>query len=415
MRQILLLLPTTSYRNHDFLTAAKALGLEIISAADYCHQLAPQWGLTPIMSVHFDMPEQAADTILQALAHKPEAVLAVDDHGLELAALLNERFGLKGNPPHAVRMLRDKLAFRGLLSTHGFNCPEFHHLQDYTDPAALIQRLHFPVVVKARRLSASRGVIRADNPQQYLQATVRVREIQNKSDRDAAALGLVIESFIPGMEYALEGILEDGQLKTLALFDKPDRLDGPYFGETLYITPSRLPQKARDEIQHAVRSACQLAGLTTGPVHAEMRLNSKGIWLLEIASRSIGGLCGRVLRQALGMSIEELILRHAMGEKPPAPDFDCAAGVMMIPIPMRGIYQGVRNLDLAGKLPGIAYIQITAEIGHIVIPPPEGASYLGFIFASAANPQEVESVIRSAHRCLQFDIQPEFQVIESLT
>ncbi len=415
MRQILLLLPTTSYRNTDFLAAAKTLDVEIISAADYCHQLAPQWGLTPIMSVHFDMPEQAAGPILQALARKPEAVLAVDDHGLELAALLNERLGLKGNQPQVVRRLRDKLAFRKLLSTHGFNCPEFHHLPDKTDSTALIPRLRFPVVVKARRLSASRGVIRADNPQQYLQATARVREIQNKADRDAAALGLVIESFIPGTEYALEGIMENGQLKTLALFDKPDPLDGPYFEETLYVTPSRLPQKTQDEIEHAVRRACQLAGLTTGPVHAEMRLNNNSIWLLEIAARSIGGLCGRVLHHALGMNIEELILRQALGGALPAFGPGKSAAVMMIPIPMRGIYQGVRNLDLAMKLPGITDIQITAEIGHIIVPPPEGASYLGFIFASAANPQEVESVIRSAHRCLQFDIQPEFQVIESLT
>ena len=189
MKHILLLLPTTSYRNSDFLAAAEALNVEIISAADYCHQLAPQWGLTPIMSVHFDMPEQAAETILRALARKPEAVLAVDDHGLELAALLNERLGLKGNQPQAVRKLRDKLAFRELLSAHGFNCPEFHHLPDHTDPAALIPR--FPAVVKARRLSASRGVIRADNLQQYLQATARAREIQSKADRDAAVLGLV--------------------------------------------------------------------------------------------------------------------------------------------------------------------------------------------------------------------------------
>ncbi|HWN30930.1 MAG TPA: ATP-grasp domain-containing protein [Burkholderiales bacterium] len=413
MKHILLLLPTTSYRNRDFLAAAEALNVEIISAADYCHQLAPQWGLTPIMSVHFDMPEQAAETILRALARKPEAVLAVDDHGLELAALLNERLGLKGNQPQAVRKLRDKLAFRELLSAHGFNCPEFHHLSDHTDPAALIPR--FPAVVKARRLSASRGVIRADNLQQYLQATARAREIQSKADRDSAALGLVIESFVPGMEYALEGLLEDGQLKTLALFDKPDPLEGPYFEETLYVTPSRLPQNTQDEMQQTVQRACKVAGLTTGPVHAEMRLNSAGIWLLEIAARSIGGLCGRVLRHALGISIEELILRQALGEKLPLPDLDCAAGVMMIPIAMRGIYQGVRNLDVAGKLPGITGIEITAESGHIIIPPPEGASYLGFIFASAANPQEVESVIRSAHRCLQFDIQPEIQVIESST
>ncbi|HVS27263.1 MAG TPA: ATP-grasp domain-containing protein [Burkholderiales bacterium] len=413
MKQILLLLPTTSYRNNDFLAAAEALNAEIISAADYCHQLAPQWGLTPIMSVHFDMPEQAAETILQALARKPEAVLAVDDHGLALAALLNERLGLTGNKPQAVRKLRDKLAFRKLLNAHGFNCPEFHHLPDNTDPAALIPR--FPVVVKARRLSASRGVIRADNPQEYLQAIARVRAIQNKADRDAAALGLVIESFIPGMEYALEGILEDGQLKTLALFDKPDPLDGPYFEETLYVTPSRLPQKTQDEIQQTVQRTCQLAGLTTGPVHAEMRLNSAGIWILEMAARSIGGLCGHVLRYALGMSLEELILRQALGEPLPALGPGKTAAVMMIPIPMRGIYQGVRNLDLARHMPGITDIRITIEPGQDIVPAPEGASYLGFIFAIAANPQEVESVIRSAHRCLQFDIQPEFKVVESST
>ncbi|HXZ96535.1 MAG TPA: ATP-grasp domain-containing protein [Burkholderiales bacterium] len=413
MRQMLLLLPTTSYRNNDFLAAAEVLNVEIISAADYCHQLAPQWGLAPIMSVQFDRPEQAGEIILQSLTRRVDAVLAVDDHGLELAALLNERLGLNGNKPEAVRALRDKLEFRKLLSSNGYNCPEFHHLQDNTDSAALIPRLHFPVVVKARRLSASRGVIRADDPLQYLQAVSRVRAIQNKADRDAKALGIIIESFIPGMEYALEGILENGRLKTLALFDKPDPLDGPYFEETVYVAPSRLPQDTQDQIRHTVQCACGIAGLTAGPVHAEMRVNSSGIWLLEIAARSIGGLCGRVLRHWLGMSIEELILRQALGEPLPAFSPEKSVAVMMIPIPTRGIYQGAHNLDLAVKLAGITDIQITAEIGHIVTPPPEGASYLGFIFASGKSPQEAESFVRSAQRYLQFDIRPEFQVIES--
>jgi len=268
-------------------------------------------------------------------------------------------------------------------------------------------------VVKARRLSASRGVIRADNALQYLQSVSRVRAIQNKADRDAAALGVIIESFIPGMEYALEGLLENGRLKALALFDKPDPLDGPYFEETLYVTPSRLPRETQDQIADAVQCVCQIAGLTTGPVHAEMRVNSSGIWVLEIAARSIGGLCGRALRHLLGLSVEELILRQALGEPLPAFNPEKSVAVMMIPIPVRGIYQGVRNLELAKKLPGIIDIQITAEQGHIVMPPPEGASYLGFIFARAVNPQEAESVVRTAHRYLQFDIRPEFQVIES--
>jgi biotin carboxylase len=415
MKRVLLLLPTTSYRNEAFIAAGKKLGIEMITAADYCHQLAPGWGLDPIMAVHFDRPGEAIEVVLRSLKHKPDAVLAVDDPGLELAALLNERLGLVANSTEAVRRVRDKLSFRWMQKEGGLLCPDFRHLPSDADPAELLSRLKWPVVVKARRLSGSRGVIRADNDQAYLQAVSWVKGIQNKADRDAADLGLVVEDFIPGREYALEGILDHGKLDALALFDKPDPLDGPYFEETIYVTPSRLPNQTQEEIRHAVQCACRLAGLVTGPVHAEMRVNAEGVWLLEVAARSIGGLCGTALNHVLGITLEELILRHALNEPVALSSSREGAGVMMIPIPRRGIYRGVRNLASALEVPGITGIRITAQIGQIIAPPPDGASYLGFIFSLCANPAEAEMALRLAHATLLFDIQPEYNVQESIS
>jgi biotin carboxylase len=408
MKRVLLLLPTTGYRNKDFLAAAKKLGVEIVPAANYCHQLAPSWGLAPIMALHFDRPEQAADIVVREIGGNLDAVLAVDDSGVELAALLSERLGLPGNPAHAVRRVRDKLAFRRLLEEWQFHCPGFHHLPSGDDPGKLVPELKFPVVVKARRLSGSRGVIRADDPQALVRAVNWVRAIQSRADRDAQELGLIIEDFIPGREHALEGTLQQGEFTTLALFDKPDPLDGPYFEETIYVTPSRLPEALQDRIHQEVARACRLAGIVTGPVHAEVRINDQGVWILEVAARSIGGLCGRVLTHSLGMSLEELILRQAVAEPLAVAGEGGAAGVMMIPIPRRGIYHALKGLADARSVPGVTGVSITAEPGQIIAPPPDGASYLGFIFARAENPADAEAALRIAHRRLHFDIRPEY-------
>lgn len=417
MKRVLLLLPTTGYRNSDFLAAAKKLGVEIIAAADYCHQLAPSWGMPPIMALHFDQPEQAAECVVREMDGIPDAVLAVDDSGVELAALLSARLGLPGNPAHAVRLARDKLAFRRLLQADAFPCPEFRHLRTGENALALLPALTFPVVVKARRLSASRGVIRADDSEQLVRAVNWVRAIQSRADRDAEALGIIIEAFIPGREYALEGVLDAGRLTTLALFDKPDPLDGPYFEETLYVTPSRLPETLQNGIHQEVARACRAVGLATGPVHAEVRVNDQGIWILEVAARSIGGLCGRVLTHTLGMGLEELILRQALAEPLPVPGLGGVAGggagVMMIPIPRRGIYHGLIGLADAQSVPGITGVTITAEPGQIIAPPPDGASYLGFIFARAASPADAEAALRIAHRRLHFVIRTEYPAMEA--
>ena len=412
MSRVLLLLPTTSYRNEDFLAAARTLGVEIVAAADYCHQLAPLWGLDPVLALPFAEPDVAAGKALAYLDRDLDAVLAVDDRGLEVAALIAARLDLPGNPPAAVRTLRDKLAFRDLQRRSGLRHPEFRHLPEHTDAGALASTLDYPVVVKARRLAASRGVIRADDAVAFVRATERVRAIQRRADRDAAALGLVVERFVPGSEHALEGLLTNGALDVLAVFDKPDPLDGPYFEETIYVTPSRLPVPVQRAIAADIERACRAAGVVTGPIHAEMRVNADGFVLLEVAPRSIGGLCGRVLRHDLGMSLEELILRHALGRPLPARRSGGAAGVMMIPIPARGILDAVTGVDAARRVPRIVDVVVSAEVGELLVPAPEGGAYPGFIFARADTPEAVETALRSACERLQFALRAEIPVEE---
>lgn len=412
MQRVLLLLPTTSYRNEDFLAAGAALGIDVIAAADHCHKLAPLWGMNPVLSLPFSEPEHAVEKALTYLDVKIDAVLAVDDHGVELAALLNERLRLPGNSPAAVRRLRDKLGFRLMQREQNLPHPDFHALPEDADPASAAAQLNFPVVVKARRLSASRGVIRADDRVSFLAAVERVRAIQRRADREAASLGLVVESFIPGAELTLEGLLTHGKLDTIALFDKPDPLDGPYFEETIYITPSRLSHEVQRAIVAEVERACRAAGVTTGPVHAEMRVNGAGIFLLEVAARSIGGLCGRVLRHALGMSLEEVILRHALGMPVPAARHVVASGVMMMPIPARGIFEGVEGLAAARAVPGITDVTLAVEPGQLIVPPPDGAAYLGFLFARAPTAAQAETALRTAHAHLDFSIRPEVPIAE---
>lgn len=407
-KALALLLPTSSYRNEDFLAAATALNVEITPIANYCHQLAPGWGMPATLAVPFDQPQVAFERLKNQLAARRfDAILAVDDSGVELAALLNEHFGLIANSAASVRTLRDKLAFRNLQHAHGFPAPKFAHFQSAAvQPQAL--DFDFPVVVKPRRLSASRGVIRADNALQLSEAVQRVLAIQAQADRDAAELGVLVEEFIPGAEYAFEGMLDNGRLTALALFDKPDPLNGPYFEETLYVTPSRLAARVRDNLLQMIAGLCAAAGLRHGPIHAEARINGEQIVLLEIAPRSIGGLCGRVLRYTLGISIEDAILRNALRLGMPPRSASCAAGVMMIPIPRRGLLASVEGMQEARKIPLVEDIVITSEIGQLVTPPPEGASYLGFIFARGDDAQAVEHALRQAHQKLRFEITAEY-------
>ncbi len=432
--RVLLLLPAAGYANHDFQQAAETLGVEVITCADFCHQLAPAWGLPPLMSVPFDRPAESVPRILSALKnlrltphpaltqratvssplqageggplYSIDAVIPTDDHGLELAAHLRLALGLPGNAVEAVMRLRDKFHFRQLQQAHGLLHPAFCAVQHNDNGAVVAAQLGFPLVVKSRQLNASRGVIRVNNPAEFSHALAQVRRIQARYLRDAELLGVLIESFIPGTEVALEGVLNHGQLQVLALFDKPDPLDGPTFEETIYVTPSRLPPQTQAAIADAVSRACAAAGITEGAIHAEARINAEGVWLLEIAPRAIGGLCGRTLTATLGISSAEIVLRHALGLPLDIQSPKVAAGVMMIPIPTTGMLQAVDGVETGRAMPHITGIEITAAVGQLIAPPPEGASYLGFIFSRAANPETAEAALRAAHAQLVIRIQP---------
>jgi len=404
MPRLLLLLPAAGYANQDFIEAASRLGVELVTCADYCHRLAPGWGLPPLMSVPFDQPEASLPQVLQALKQPVDAVLAADDHGVALAAQLRVALKLPGNSPEAVARLTDKLHFRQLQQTAGLLHPAFVAIQDQDAQTAEV--LGFPLVVKARRLNASRGVIRVDDAVQLSRAIQQVQRIQSRVQRDAVALGLLVETFIPGIEVALDGVLTQGTLQVLAVFDKPDPLNGPYFEETLYVTPSRLPDATQAELAAAVQRACAAAGVCEGVIHAEARINDAGVWLLEIAPRGIGGLCGRMLTATLGMGSAEIVLRHAAGLPLPKQTSNEAAGVMMIPIPVKGMLRGVDGVSAAREVPHITGIEITAQPGQLMAPPPEGAAYLGFIFSRAATPAAAEAALRAAHAALRIRIQP---------
>ena len=406
--RLLLLLPTTTYRTQAFVDAASKLGVDLVCASERpstFEERAPDHLLT----LDFDDPAAAAARVARFAATRPiDAVVGVDDLTTVVAASIAARLGLKANPVAAAAAARDKREMRRRLHAAGVPQPRFTSLALTEDPARAAATAGYPCVLKPLALSASRGVIRANDPDGFVAAFRRIAAILRRDDvrvSGAAADALLVEEFVPGLEVALEGLLMAGGLQTLALFDKPDPLDGPFFEETLYVTPSRLPQDVQERIAHVTLRACAALGLTEGPVHAELRINERGPWVIEVAARSIGGLCSRTLRFGTGMTLEELILRHALGWKIESLDRERrAAGVMMLPIPRAGRLRAVHGKDAAEAVPGVEEVAITAHVGQELVPLPEGWQYLGFVFARAETPAVVERALRAAHACLAFDI-----------
>lgn len=410
-RRIMLLTTPTSYRTPAFLTAAARLGIEVLVIEDTPEPLRQIWELR--YAVDFSAPERAAKELERlARTHPVRAVVPVDDTGTLLAALVSEQLGLPSNDPSAALAARDKWIMRQRFAATGVPAPKAQAFSAMANPAKIAAHVSYPCVIKPIRLSGSRGVIRADNRNEFTDAFERVRAILESDGMNLQQASILVEPFVPGFEVALEGLLTDGKLEVLALFDKPDPLDGPYFEETIYVTPSRLPPETQAAIVSATRQAAQALGLKTGPIHAELRVNDQGPWVIEVAGRSIGGLCSRILEFGTGTTLEELILAHAVGDPIPSRDRrSSAVGVMMIPIPGRGILKGVDGIAEAQRVPGITGIEITVKRNHRIVPLPEGASYLGFIFAQGDDPYEVEAALRHAHAQLRIRLAPELPLI----
>lgn len=411
MPRLLLLLPTKTYRAKDFLEAARRLNVEVVVASEESSTLE---GLNPagLLTLNFLQPDEAARRALEFARQYPlDAVVGVDDDAVEAAAAIARALGLPHNSVESVHAARNKHRMHELLDRAGVPTPRFTLVSLDDDPAVLARQMEYPCVLKPTFLAASRGVIRANQEAEFVAAFRRIeailRDPEVKAKGGPAARHLLVEAYVPGREVAVEGLLLRGELRVLALFDKPDPLEGPYFEETIYVTPSRLPPEAQLDIANCTARAAHALGLREGPLHAELRLNDEGPWVIEIAARSIGGLCSRVLRFGTGFSLEELILRHALGLELESLERERrAAGVMMIPIPRAGVLREVRGLDVAKAVPDIEDITISAHIGQQLVPLPEGSRYLGFIFSRAETPERVEAALRQAHRHLEFIIEP---------
>ncbi len=409
MPRVLLLMTGTTYRADAFVEAAGRAGVDLVIGTDRPQALAfakPEAHLT----LDFETPDSALAAVSAFHASYPvDAALAADDEGVVLAARVARSLGLPGHPPEAAEAARDKRRFRRVMAQAGLSGPRTWTFSSADDARALAEKIEYPCVVKAPTLAASRGIVRADDPAGFIRAFERVAHIVGRlrAPQTGRTPEILVETYLPGDEVALEGLLDAGRLHTLALFDKPDTPEGPFFEETILVTPSRHTAKVRRAVEEEVAGAAAALRLGHGPVHAEARVHGGKATLLELAPRTIGGRCSKALRFAGGLSLEEVVLQHAVGALSRPPGREAAAsGVMMIPIPRGGVLRGVRGKDDASRIPGITEIELTHPVGAALVPLPEGSRYLGFIFARGVTPGEVTASLRAAHELLEIDVEP---------
>ncbi len=412
--RLLLLLPTRTYRAEDFMKAAAALGADLTVGSEEVNALA---AANPAGFLTLPFRDRDAAVALAAdfaARHPLHSVVGVDDDTTVLAAAIAERLGLPANTVEATDAARNKGESRERLARAGLPVPRFVRLPVDLAPEAAAARarrgIGYPCVVKPLVLSASRGVIRADDDASFAAAYRRVGAILR--DPEVAACGppareVLVEAFVPGREVALEGLLLAGRLLRLAIFDKPDPMDGPFFEETIYVTPSRRPAHVQAAIDATVARAVAALGLRDGPVHAELRVNDRGPWILEVAARSIGGQCSRALRFESGYTLEELILLQALGKElaPPVRE-QRPSGVLMLNPPRAGRLEAIRGVAAAREVPGVTEVSITGHPGQTLTPLPEGSQYLGFVFAKGETPEAVEAALRDAGGRIEFVVGP---------
>lgn len=403
MPRVLVIVPNDSYRAADFVAAAEGLGVDLAIASEERPPLRPD---DRFVEIDCADPGGSAREIVRLATKTPiDAVVSADDAGVEIAALASEALGLPASPPQAASATVNKASARRLLADAEVPQPQFRLLGVADDASQVVATFDGPVVVKPTMLSAGRGVLRVDAPAQAAEAVERIREIVRAAGRDAAS-PLIVERYVDGPEISVEGIIWDGEVEILAILDKPMPMPGPAFQETIFVTPSRHPSDVLAEVERVTVAAARGLGLSQGPIHAEMRLEQGRPAVIEIAGRTIGGLCGRALRFGLlGTPLETLVLRHALGmRKESLRREQSASGVLMIPIPATGVLRGVRGVDTVKTMDKVTSVEITAPIGTRVAPPPDGDRYLGFVFARATDPVTVEDVLRTAMEMIEVDI-----------
>jgi len=407
---LLIIAPHNSYRIAPYLKAAEYLGADVTIASAGQHSLISV--INKGLHIDFSDSKQALAEILAASNKMSfNAVLGTDDMSVALAAEVAMALGLMHNRPEAAAIARRKDHARACLQAAGVAVPKYWRLELNEPVFSQLEQLDYPCVLKPLAMSGSRGVIRVNNVDDAQLAVNRIMTILRTVEVAEEASAILAESFIEGIEVAYEGLLSDGELTTLALFDKPDPLNGPFFEESYYISPTRLPESLQQKIKQTVLAACKAYGLQQGPVHAELRIDkNKKVWVLEIAARTIGGECARLVELVTGHALETLVLAQLLEMPLPRLEFNGGAGVLMIPIPRAGILRRIEGISEARQVAGIKELLISVRDGHELVPLPEGSSYLGFIYAVADSALEAESALREAHRCLKIVTAPVFKI-----
>jgi biotin carboxylase len=419
-KRLLLFTGKLGYQTRSFEEAAKKLAVELVYVTDRCHQLDDPWNDRAI-PVHFESAEAAAYSVMETVrGHNVDGVLALGDRPAQAAAYAARGLGLRWHHPAAVEACRSKLRTREVLRDAGLLTPWFRAVRREPTPEPSLLGMTYPCVLKPLSLSASQGVIRANDRAEFAAAAARIARLLDTPEirvaRESNLDQILVEGYIPGREVAVEGLLTDGVLRILAIFDKPDLLEGPFFEETIYVTPSRLAESEQRAIERCANDAVRALGLSHGPVHAEFRVNEQGVWPIEIAPRPIGGLCARALRfqgsgGTAGIRLEELLLRHALDMSDHGlPREAKASGVMMIPVSASGTLERVEGEEAARATRGVTELIVTARLHDYIAAWPEGSSYLGFLFASAETAEDVEVALREAHAKLRFILTPRLPV-----
>ena len=371
MNKLLLVIPENSYKSNDFVLTAEKLGIDFLIITD-SDQVTSQFGDTVIIQ-NFD--ENISDETLIKL-QKITHVLPVDHSGLKYAGYLVDLLGAKGNKLFAVEHSMNKFESRNTFNSISNIKAKNMIAKSLKDIESFTEK-HGTSVLKPNFGSASKSVLKINN---FNQSKDYIINLMN----DCEDQEMIIEQYIEGTEYALEGNLINSNLNKITIFDKPIEYKEPYFEESIYITPSELPEELQNQIIKLIGNACKKIGLENGPVHVEFKILDENIFIIEINPRMIGGLCSKCLSFGLfKVSLEEITL-HAFlyNELKPIELLSNYVGVLMLPTPKTGKFVSI-NQDELEKIDNVSTVEITVSQNSDLLEPPFGDKYLGFVFSQA--------------------------------
>ncbi len=384
MKKLLLVIPENSYKSNDFVVAAEKLGIDFLIITD-SEQVSSKFSDTVIIN-KFDAELNKNNLKkLKDVTH----VLPVDHSALKFSGYLVDLLEVKGNKLESINLSMNKYESRKIFNSLLDIKVNNEIIKNIDDVNTFINK-NGTSVLKPIYGTASKSVLKINNVEKNKEQIEKL--MQDCFDQD-----LVIEEYIDGKEYALEGTIINSELKKIVIFDKPVEYKHPYFEESIYITPSELSSEAEKRVVSIVDKACKKIGLEDGPVHVEFKINENQIFIIEINPRMIGGLCSRCLSFGLfKVSLEEIILHAFMNNELKNIELlNNYVGVLMIPTPKSGKFISINKEELE-NIPNISNVEITVPEGSDLLEPPYGDKYLGFAFSQGIDKKTVNESLLTA-------------------